>query len=51
MHAPQITGLQKRINDNLEDDSGGNVVLYIGLGVAAMGLVLMIVGGGEKGFR
>ena len=48
----QITGLQRKINDNLAEDGGAdNMVLYIGLAVGATGLVILVVGGGEKGFR
>ena len=44
--------MQQKINDNLEKHSGGgNVVLYIGLGFGATGLIIMVVGGGEAGFR
>ena len=47
-----MTGLQRKINDNLAEDGGAdNMVLYIGLAVGATGLVILVVGGGEKGFR
>jgi hypothetical protein len=31
--------------------SSANVVLYVGLGMAAMGLVITFVGLGDKGFK
>ena len=43
--------MQKKINENLEQQRGGNVVLYIGLGFMATGLFVMVVGGGQTGFR
>ena len=44
--------MQKKLNDNLEKQSGvGNVVLYVALGFGATGLIIMVVGGGEAGFR
>ena len=47
-----MTGLQKKINDNLaKEGRADNTVLYLGLAVGATGLVILVVGGGEKGFR
>ena len=37
--------------ENYEGNSGANVILYIGLGMVAMGLVITFVGLGDKGFR
>jgi len=36
---------------NYEGGGGANVILYIGLGMVAMGLVITFVGLGDKGFR
>ncbi|XP_023343934.1 uncharacterized protein LOC111713312 isoform X3 [Eurytemora carolleeae] len=42
---------RRRGLENYEGNSGANVILYIGLGMVAMGLVITFVGLGDKGFR
>ena len=47
----QDEAARRRGLENYEGNSGANVILYIGLGMVAMGLVITFVGLGDKGFR
>ena len=47
----QVRGLNFHPDNSLENIESGNIILYIGLGMVAIGLVTTFVGLGERGFK
>ena len=46
-----MRGLNFHPDNSLENIESGNIILYIGLGMVAIGLVTTFVGGGGRGFK
>ena len=40
-----------QLNSHSKNNSNSSVVLYLGLGVSSIGLIIFLVGVGDKGFK
>ena len=47
----QLHSIHPKRDDDLDDGGSGDMILYIGLGMMAVGLVITFVGLGDKGFK